>query len=126
MLSVAELQLRGIEVVVTLPTASPPGAAGGWLSAAVGAPAGEGTSGSGSGGGASPLSLSSGSGPAQAAVVTKKRVRPERRPRLSRARTVRRYWVSHASVEKVNRRPPTRATRRPATNRPARGRPEGG
>src|SRR4051794_15227489 len=116
MLSVDAFQLNGIAVVVTFPAARPPGTVGAWVSSAVGDAAGDGTTGVGSGGGASPLSTSPESGAAHVAVVMNSRVRPDRRPWASRARSVSRYWVWHVRVENVNRRPWTTATRRPLTN----------
>src|SRR3954449_7840562 len=115
MLSVDAFQLSGIAVSVILPVASLPGAVGASRSTLVGAPAGDGTTGCGTGGGCSPLSWSPGSGPAQTPVVTKSRVRPDRRPFGLRARSVRRYDVAHARVAKVKRRPLTTAMRRPLT-----------
>src|SRR4051794_1962732 len=112
-LSVEAFQLSGIAVSVILPVLRPDGAVGAWASTLVGAAAGDGTTGSGIGGGASPASLSPGSGPAHAPVVTKSRVRFERRPLGLRARRVRRYDCAHASVENVKRRPLTTAMRRP-------------
>src|SRR3954463_12160343 len=110
--SVDAFQVSGTAVSVILPVLRPDGAVGACRSTTVGAAAGDGTTGCGIGGGCSPLSWSPGSGPAHTPVVTKSRVRPERRPFGLRARSVRRYDVAHARVAKVKRRPLTIAMRR--------------